>query len=323
MTHALSNEREGNSDAFVSVILPAYNVARFIAEAVESVFAQTFTNYEVIVINYGAPDSEEIERALDPYMEQIVYVKQEDKGISAASNAALKIARGNYVAFLDADDLFLPTHLSDQLALIQSGSYDLVYADASTFGELDCPFQTVMQGNPSDGEVNFISLIEGRCTVINTTVVARLEPILQVGLFDENIRSSHDLDLWLRLAKRDGARMTYQRKILAKHRIYEEGLAADDLRSLEEEVRVLTKTSQRTDLTTLEQAAISRTLPQRKALVELWRGKERLRDGDFKGAIQSFSESHRLAPNKKLRMTNLSLRIAPRLFRRVFGARLV
>jgi glycosyltransferase involved in cell wall biosynthesis len=306
----------------VSVISPACNVAPYIAEAVNSVFAQTFTDYELIVVNHGSPDTEKLEHELAPFLDRIVYLKTENNGVGAACNAALKVARGKYVAFLDADDAFLPNHLSEQLALIESGQgYDLVYADATTFGELATPGRTVMDDNPSDGEVTFSSLLEGKCSAITTTVLARREALLEVGLFDESLGSSQDLDLWLRLAKRSGARMSYQRKALAAHRIYEAGLAADDLGSLEDEVTVLTKASRRSDLTPAEQDAIKRTMPKRRAVIEAWRGKERLRDGNFAGAIESFSESNSLVTNRKLQLVILSLKIAPRLFQRIYGTR--
>src|SRR5258708_17999800 len=88
----------------VSVIRPAYNVAPFIGEALDSVLAQTFTDYEIIVINDGSPDSEKLEHVLEPYWRGIIYLKQENRGAGAARNAGLKAARGKFVAFLDADD---------------------------------------------------------------------------------------------------------------------------------------------------------------------------------------------------------------------------
>src|SRR5215216_6434275 len=73
-------------DPAVSVVIPAYNAARHIGEALESVFAQTFTDYEVIVVNDGSPDTPALERALAPYMSRIIYLKQENRGVSAARN---------------------------------------------------------------------------------------------------------------------------------------------------------------------------------------------------------------------------------------------
>src|SRR5438132_9051132 len=97
----------------VSVIIPAYNVAPFIGETLTTVFAQSFNDYEVIVINDGSPDTEELERALQPFIDRINYIKQENRGASAARNAGLRAARGEFVAFLDADDLWLSNYLDE------------------------------------------------------------------------------------------------------------------------------------------------------------------------------------------------------------------
>jgi glycosyltransferase involved in cell wall biosynthesis len=326
MREPISRKRETHSSGAgspaVSVIIPAYNIARFIGEAVASVFAQTFTNHEVIVINDGSPDTDEIERVLEPFMDRIVYLKQKNQGAGAARNAGIKAARGKYIAFLDGDDVWLPNHLQDQIALLESGTgYDLVYADAIIFGDMESPFKTCMEANPSEGEVTCDSLLGGRCSVITSSVVARRDLILEVGCFDETLRNAQDFDLWLRLAKRDAARMTYQPKVVAKHRIYPGSLASDETRSLEAEVRVLTKMAQRTDLTPTERATIDRTIPERRAVIEVWRGKQRLLEGQFESAAKSFAESNTLSPSWKLKVVIFSLKVAPRLFQRIYRAR--
>ena len=84
----------------VSVIIPAYDVAEFIGDALNSVFAQTFSDFEVIVINDGSPDTAKLERVLGPYMSRIVYLKQENRGVSAARNTGIAAARGSLIAFL-------------------------------------------------------------------------------------------------------------------------------------------------------------------------------------------------------------------------------
>src|SRR5213080_1671301 len=119
----------------VSIIIPAYNVASYIGETLASVFAQTFTNYEVIVINDGSPDTEELERALEPYFDRISYLKQENLGAGAARNEGLRAAQGEFIAFLDADDLWLPNYLEEQLKFIRANDFDLVCADAMHFGD--------------------------------------------------------------------------------------------------------------------------------------------------------------------------------------------
>src|ERR1051326_4145131 len=88
----------------ISVIIPAYNVAPYIGETLTSVFAQTFNGYEVILINDGSPDTEALELALEPYLSQVTYLKQANLGASAARNAGLQAASGEFIAFLRPEE---------------------------------------------------------------------------------------------------------------------------------------------------------------------------------------------------------------------------
>ncbi len=186
----------------VSIIIPAYKVAAFMQETLDSVFAQSFKDFEVIVINDGSPDTVELEDAIERHHHAITYLKQANQGAGAARNAGLRVARGRFVAFLDGDDIWLPNFLNEQLNLIQSdGGYDLVYADAVNFGGPTSDGRTSMETNPSDGEVTFHKLLCGECNVITSAVVARKELIMRVGLFDVTFPNSQDFDLWSSLSK--------------------------------------------------------------------------------------------------------------------------
>src|ERR1017187_1702587 len=99
----------------VSVIIPAYRAAQSIAATLGSVLAQTFKDYEIIVVNDGSPDSEELEKALEPYRDRIIYLRQENQGPGGARNTGILTASGQYVALLDADDIWAPEHLAAQL----------------------------------------------------------------------------------------------------------------------------------------------------------------------------------------------------------------
>src|SRR5215216_152427 len=102
--------------ADVSIIIPAFNAAEFIGETLASVAAQTFKNHEVIVVNDGSPDTEDLERELKRYPARLQYIKQENRGAAAARNTGLRAASGEFVAFLDADDTWLPNFLEKQVA---------------------------------------------------------------------------------------------------------------------------------------------------------------------------------------------------------------
>lgn len=302
----------------VSVIIPAYNIASFVSEALESVLSQDYSDYEIIVVNDGSPDTDELERALLPYMDRIHYLKQENQGAGAARNAGLRVATGKYVAFLDGDDVWYPTHLSEQVALLESGTgYDLVYADAVNFGEPSSAGRRSMETNPSEGEANFESILGGRCCVITSAVVARRQPINDVGLFDVTLRNSQDFDLWLRIAKREGAKITYQRKVLVRRRIYEGSLASDAINSLKGELSVLTKTAKRDDLSPEERTTLEKTLALRKATADWIMGKRAAVNGDFESARQFFESAQNYYHGLKPWIVLTLLRVAPRLIQRI------
>src|ERR1700691_5903395 len=102
----------------VSVIIPAYNTAQLIAACLDSIFAQTFQDFETVIVNDGSPDTPELEKVLQPYMDRqgdrIVYIKQVNKRAAGARNTAIARARGEFLAFLDSDDTWLPNHLESQ-----------------------------------------------------------------------------------------------------------------------------------------------------------------------------------------------------------------
>ena len=102
----------------VSVIIPVYNCERYISEAIESILVQTYESYEIIVIDDGSTDNTPL--ALQPYIETIHYVYQENQGVSAARNHGIDLAQGELIAFLDADDFFLPDKLTAQVGVFDA-----------------------------------------------------------------------------------------------------------------------------------------------------------------------------------------------------------
>jgi len=307
---------ESTQSPEVSVIIPAYKVAGFIKETIESVLAQTFSNHEILVINDGSPDTPELENVLAPYQDKIRYVKQENKGAGAARNAGLRLARGQYVAFLDGDDAWYPLFLEKQLELIKSnGGYDLVYANALFVGSSVWMGKTYMDRDPSNGPATLEALIGERCHVITSGVLAHREPIIEVGLFDESLRNSQDFDLWVRIAKRPDARLNYQRTVLLRHRIHAGSLASDGIKSVEGELKVLNKVRKWQDLTASERTTLEATIALRNASVEVDRGKRSLLQGKFDLAANSFRFANDYYRSWKLGLVLAWLRVAPNFLR--------
>jgi glycosyltransferase involved in cell wall biosynthesis len=305
----------------VSIVIPAYNVAPYISETLDSIFAQTFAGYEVIIVNDGSPDTKELEQALEPYLNRIVYLKQENRGAGAARNAGLRRARGEFTAFLDADDLWLPDYLSEQIKFIREGDYDFVYADALLFGQSPLAGRTFMQIAPSNGEVTFESLINGQCNVITSGVVARTQLILEVGMFDEGLRNSQDFELWVRLVRK-GARAAYQRRVLLRYRYHENSLSGDALNQIKRELRVLGKIESSYDLTHVEREEVSKAMAAIATNLELETGKLHLAKGEFEKAREAFVRANAAKRSLKLSAALLLMRISPRLLQKLYVRRI-
>jgi len=231
---------KGVSD-LVSVIIPAYNAVRYIKETLESVFSQTYKHYQIIVVNDGSPDTPELDELLLPYMYRITYIKQENRGLAGARNTGLRAATGNLVAFLDADDIWMPEYLAEQTKFLsEHPEYDLVYCNARFFGDSVYDGMEYMKVCPSEGEATAVAIISRRCHVF-VSATARREAMLAVA-FDESLRSCEDFDCWLRFTSA-GYRIGYHRKILVRYRKHGASLSASPVWMAENNIRVLNKSS--------------------------------------------------------------------------------
>ena len=309
----------------VSVIIPAYNVAPYIGETLDSVFAQTFADYEVIVINDGSPDTEDLERALARFIDRVNYLKQENRGASAARNTGLRAAQGEFVAFLDADDLWLPNYLDEQIKFMRERDCDLVCADAEVFSDASHKEETYMESlmadAPPTGDVTFLGLLSAEQSLITSGVVVRRELVLEVGLFDEALRNSQDFDLWLRLA-RHGTRMAYQRRTLLRYRSRDNSLSGDEVNVHRRELRVLEKVERSYDLSPAERPEIVSVIERRRAVLEFELGKLYLARGEFTRARESFGKANQSGRSWKTQVALGFSRLAPRLMQSLYQHRI-
>jgi glycosyltransferase involved in cell wall biosynthesis len=305
----------------VSVLIPAYNAAPYIAETLDSVFAQTFAGYEVIVVNDGSPDTDELERVLTPFLDRIVYLKQDNRGPSAARNEAIRQARGAYVATLDSDDTWLPEYLATQMGFLAANAeFDLVYTDAWLFGDTELAGRTFMQGSPSNGPVTFESLLRYETSIITSCVVMRRQAAIDAGLFDENFIRCEDFDLWLRMAHH-GCRMTYQRQVLAKHRVHRASLAFAQIKMVEAQIEVLEKAQRTLSLTQAQQELIEAQLENCSAQISLEEGKKFLAAHDYVRAAKALTQANSFYKSRKLQLVLLGLRSAPRVLHSLYVLR--
>lgn len=301
------------SSPLVTVIVPAYRAAPYIAGTLDSILAQNFTSYEIIVVNDGSPDTEDLERVLDPYRGHIVYIVQENRGQAGARNTGVRASRGEFVAFLDQDDQWDPDFLSFQTASMQADSgLDVHYCDAIIFGDSPRRGHTVMEFTPSNGDATFHGLVRKDCTVLNCAALSRRKAVLQAGMFDESLRYGEDIHLWLRIA-RQGGRIGYQRRILARCRQRADSVSADVARMIEGYLRVLAEIRRSPDLTPSDIEVLDRQLDSEKASLDLVRGKEALRRGDVETAVQHLKKANANLHRPKITASLFLLRLAPGL----------
>lgn len=209
----------------VSVVIPVYNSANSIAEALNSVLNQTFSKYEIIVVNDGSTDTALLEHALEPFRQRIRYIHQENQGPSGARNAGILTAPGKYVAFLDSDDRWLPHHLASQIDILETRpSLALVYADAILTVD-DIPVRTYFESCPQMRPVTFESLVKEDSSVITSATVVLREALVAAGMFDNRFRRCEDFDLWTRIAH-CGYEIDYTPQVQVVHRS-RNGLSSD------------------------------------------------------------------------------------------------
>ncbi|HXG66240.1 MAG TPA: glycosyltransferase family A protein [Blastocatellia bacterium] len=304
----------------VSIIVPAYNTSQFIGETLQSVFAQTFTDYEVIVINDGSPDTNELERVMEPYRDRVIYIKQENRGLSGARNTGIRAARGRYIALLDSDDLWEPDYLAVQVGILERDpAIDVLYPNALFFGASPHAGRKFQDINTSNGEVTFERLITLQCQVW-VGVTARREAIIRAGMFDESLRSSEDFDLWLRVVKQ-GGRIAYHRQVLARYRQRPGSLSSDAVWMCHHILRVLEKAGRCLDLTPDERDLLERQQAHFRAIKRLHEGKRAFERRDAKGAIEALTEANAFLHKPKLKLALLALRFAPGLLLGVYKLR--
>jgi len=317
-----NQNHNGHELPLVSVIIPAYNVANYIGDALRSIFIQDFKSYEVIVVNDGSTDTPELEKVLAPYRDRIHYIQQTNRGISAARNAALRVARGKLIALLDADDVWHAGKITEQLSFMDHAQFDMVYADALLIGDVPWPTGTTfMDRSPSEGPVTLNSLLDLRVTVVVSTVIMRKDLVEQVGGFDEEDRNlTEDFDLWLRLA-RAGARIGYQRKVLAEYRYRADSISASRIKLHEAALRVLQKTRRGMNLSTTEKEALDRTAQRLEAILMLEHGKTMIVKGELPEARAMLVKAREINSSWKIPLALLALRTFPGVIRRYLQKR--
>jgi len=188
----------------VSVIIPTYNRSRYVTKAIDSVLAQTYKDYEIIVVDDGSID--DTRQVLASYKDRITYIYQENSGQAAARNTGIRAAHGKWIAFLDSDDIWLPEKLSRQMEILRSSGAKVCYTNVFwNAGEGQSSEENQLQDKDNKGGVKVFDepfdllLFEPTSQCMITLVVER-DLLIRVGCFDERVKYHEDVRLCLRLA---------------------------------------------------------------------------------------------------------------------------
>jgi teichuronic acid biosynthesis glycosyltransferase TuaG len=216
----------------VSVIVPAYNAEKFVAETIESVQAQTYSHWEMMIVDDGSTDqTAAIIREAAEKDPRIQYYYQTNGKQGKARNLAIKHSNGKYLAFIDADDLWHPQKLEKQIQVFfEYPHVDLVYTNGISFKE---KFEVIDSDNDGesfiiDKNIQYQLLLSGK-SLPNLSVMVKKQSVDDIGGFQEDLKlqNAEDYQLWLRLAD-NGCQFYYLSSSLFYYRLHENQVTNQD-----------------------------------------------------------------------------------------------
>jgi glycosyltransferase involved in cell wall biosynthesis len=300
----------------VSIIMPAYNVEPYIGDAIRSALAQTFTDFELIVVDDGSTDgTAEVVKALAHEDSRIQLVQQANRGLAGARNSALRASRGGFFALLDSDDLWEPEFLAEQLAIFAARpDVDIVTGNGwvlggAKHGQLALPC-------PDPRPVPDLATIVGDERAVFIMSVVRRRVYTTIGSFDESMRSNEDYDFWLRAAV---AGFTFARndRPLGHYRVRSDSLSASDVRMLGGILKVYRKLRPTIVNLPSEMAILERQINRFERELLAAEARLALELADFKAAREHLGALHALRGGAALGVASFLARWAPNTLKRV------
>jgi glycosyltransferase involved in cell wall biosynthesis len=310
---AVSLASSHNAAPRVSIIIPCYNTSGLVAETLRSVYAQTFKDFEVVIVNDGSPDTPDLEQAIAPWRDRLVYVHTENCGLAGARNNGIRASRGELIALLDSDDIWEPNYLAVQVRkLDENPTADIVYPNAMIFGDRPGGYEFPR----SHGEVTFNSLVQERCVVM-VSVLARRSALERAGLFDGTLRSCEDFDMWLRCVKH-GSRIIYHSNVLVRYRKRPGSLSSDPVWMSSSAIRVLHKMRTAVSMTEDERGTLEQAILRFEGKRLFFEGKRAFSDGDLVTALDRLQKSNKYLHQFRVSMIILLIRAVPSFARTAY-----
>ena len=286
----------------VSVVIPVYNVAKYIRETITSVLNQTYSNFELLIINDESPDNT-IAICQEFSDSRIRIINQKNRGLAGARNTGIRHAKGDYIALLDGDDVWLPEKLSQHVQHLDSNPHVGVSFSQSLFIDDDSHSLGIYQ-MPKLKDITPDHLLcrnpigNGSAPVIRKEVFTEIgfkddrHGSVEIHYFDEDFRQSEDIECWFRIATQTSWQIEGINQALTLYRVNEKGLSASVFKQLDSWEKLITKHRQTTPEIVNQWEDMARAYQLRY----LARRAVRLQDGDL--AVQLINKA--LATNWRI-----------------------
>lgn len=223
-------------EPLVSIVIPNYNHAQYVSDAIRSVLAQEYRNREIIVVDDGSTDNSR--ETIARFGDQVQYIYQRNAGLSAARNTGIRASKGSLIGLLDADDMYEPDFLGTLVPELQENpDADGIYC-GYRFVDHENNLLPQVEARPVTHDKLYEALLDGNFFVPESVFLHRYV-YEDVGLFDESLRACEDWDVWLRATKE--YKIINSTRILTRHRVLPGSMSTDPKRMLDNRLAVLKK----------------------------------------------------------------------------------
>ena len=212
--------------SLASIIIPAYNASKYIAETVQSVVNQTYSNWELIIVDDGSTDNTlKIIDAIAQTDSRIKYLTKNNSGVSDTRNKGLSIAKGEFISFLDADDIWHTNNLEEKIKFIQKDNIDVAYSNCEKIDRNSNSLNNILTGSETP-LLSDILLLRGNYLTAPSGIVLKKNVLDKIGGFDTNLSNNADQDLWIRILS-NNFKIKLIKLVLWKYRVHDNNMSSN------------------------------------------------------------------------------------------------